>query len=239
MYRREDGIVHYHDLDREPLATEDEAFWYRLNSVYLDMVHRVDQELGDLLAAIDNNTNAPGLKDRTAFFVSSDHGDFSGNHHLVEKWPGAVDDLLTHVPFVARMPSPEYLPKGFVGAQNHVVEEQIQVFDIMPTALELAGIVPNRTHFATSLVPQLMGWFTSNLISVVCDRGPGQSSLSPSALADFKCMLQPQTGRFLTDRDGVLIGAKGDADRVVYSDGGFFYPTEIEPMAGNGLTSYP
>lgn len=25
MYRREDGIVHYHDLDREPLATEDEA----------------------------------------------------------------------------------------------------------------------------------------------------------------------------------------------------------------------
>ncbi len=33
MYRREDGIVHYHDLDREPLATEDEAFWYRLNSV--------------------------------------------------------------------------------------------------------------------------------------------------------------------------------------------------------------
>ena len=93
MYRREDGIVHYHDLDREPLATEDEAFWYRLNAVYLDMVHRVDQELGDLLAAIDNNTNAPGLKDRTAFFVSSDHGDFSGNHHLVEKWPGAVDDL--------------------------------------------------------------------------------------------------------------------------------------------------
>ena len=74
------------------------------------MVHRVDTELGDLLAAIDNNTAAPGLKDRTAFFVSSDHGDFSGNHHLVEKWPGAVDDLLTHVPFVARMPTPEYLP---------------------------------------------------------------------------------------------------------------------------------
>jgi hypothetical protein len=35
------------------------------------MVHQVDTELGDLLAAIDNNTNAPGLKERTAFFVSS------------------------------------------------------------------------------------------------------------------------------------------------------------------------
>eukprot|EP01043_Picozoa_sp_COSAG02_P010348 COSAG02_NODE_362_length_23815_cov_27.096981_11_plen_184_part_00 len=93
------------------------------------------------------------------FVSSSDHGDFSGNHHLVEKWPGAVDDLLTHVPFVARMPSPEYLPfhKGASPARGHIVEEQIQVFDIMPTALELAGITPNRTHFATSLVPQLMG----------------------------------------------------------------------------------
>ena len=186
MYRRSDGIVHYHDLDREPLVSEDEAFWYRLNSVYLDMVHRVDTELGDLLAAIDNNTAAPGLKDRTAFFVSSDHGDFSGNHHLVEKWPGAVDDLLTHVPFVARMPTPEYLPfqQGMSPAKGHIVEEQIQVFDIMPTALELAGITPNRTHFATSLVPQLMG-------------------------------------------------ATGDPDRVVYSDGGFLYPTEVEPMAGD------
>jgi|EP01043_Picozoa_sp_COSAG02_P010349 hypothetical protein len=41
------------------------------SQVYLDMVHQVDTELGDLLAAIDNNTNAPGLKERTAFFVSS------------------------------------------------------------------------------------------------------------------------------------------------------------------------
>jgi arylsulfatase A-like enzyme len=72
------------------------------------------------------------------------------------------------------MPSPEYLPfhKGASPARGHIVEEQIQVFDIMPTALELAGITPNRTHFATSLVPQLMG-------------------------------------------------AKGDPDRVVYSDGTF------------------
>ena len=108
MYRRTDGIVHFHDMDREPLATEDEAFWYRLNAVYLDMVSlpgygehtnlmvsqggsscaqvtQVDIELGNLLAAIDNNTAAPGLKNRTAFFVSSDHGDFMGNHHLVEK----------------------------------------------------------------------------------------------------------------------------------------------------------
>jgi hypothetical protein len=121
------------------------------------------------------------------FSCASDHGDFSGNHHLVEKWPGAVDDLLTHVPFVARMPSPEYLPfhKGASPARGHIVEEQIQVFDIMPTALELAGITPNRTHFATSLVPQLMG-------------------------------------------------AKGDPERVVYSDG---EPFKLNVCPKPGLTS--
>lgn len=30
-----------------------------------------------------------------------------------------------------------------------------------------------------------------------------------------------------------LMGARGDPNRVVYSDGGFFYPTEIEPMTGD------
>merc|ERR1712070_523064 len=113
--------------------------------------------MGDIMKAIDNNTNAPGLKQRTALFMSSDHGDFGGDHHLIEKWPGAMDDVLTHVPFVARMPTAEYLPNGMVPAKGHVVREQIQVFDIMPTALELAGVTPNRTHFARSLVPQLMG----------------------------------------------------------------------------------
>jgi choline-sulfatase len=164
--------VHYHDLDA---LNDDEVFFYRLNAIYLDMVHNVDTELGELLAAIDNNKNAPGLADRTAFFVSSDHGDFGGDHHLIEKWPGALDDVLTRVPFVARIPG---------GAKGHVVREQIQVFDILPTALEMAGITPNRTHFGRSLVPQLMG-------------------------------------------------ANGDLDRVVYCEGGFLYPTEIEPIEGS------
>lgn len=63
------------------------------------------------------------------------------------------------------------------------------LFDLMPTVLELAGVRPKFTHFATSLVPQLMG------------------------------------------------GA-GDSDRRVYSEGGFLYPTEIEPIA-NTLSMNP
>lgn len=29
------------------------------------------------------------------------------------------------------------------------------------------------------------------------------------------------------------MGGRGDPNRTVYSDGGFFYPTEIEPIAGD------
>jgi len=75
------------------------------------------------------------------------------------------------------------LPEGMGGAAGHVVREPVQLFDLMPTLLELAGAAPNHTHFARSLVPQLRG-------------------------------------------------AAGDASRRVYSEGGYLYTTEIEPMSG-------
>ena len=41
--------------------------------------------------------------------------------------------------------------------QGHVVGEPVEAFDVMATALELAGIRAEHTHFARSLVPQLGG----------------------------------------------------------------------------------
>lgn len=42
-------------------------------------------------------------------------------------------------------------------ARGHVVREPVEMFDVMATTLELAGIQPEHTHFARSLVPQLRG----------------------------------------------------------------------------------
>lgn len=174
-YRREDGIVHYRGL-----GVLDEDFFYQINSVYLDMVSRVDADFGEhILKPLASNTAAPGIVDRTAIIVSSDHGDFGGDHRLIEKWPGALDDMLVHVPFIMKIPD---------GAKGHIVEEQIQLFDVTPTVLELAGIKPDFTHHATSLVPQLRG-------------------------------------------------EKGDPTRLVYSEGGYTWTTEIETMAGTSSTS--
>ena len=124
----------------------DEAFFRHLQAVYLGMTAVTDALLGMLLDALDET----GHGQDTAVFFFSDHGDWAGDYGLVEKWPSALDGVLTRVPFVARVPGSEM-------ARGHVVQEPVEMFDVMATALELAGIRPSHTHFARSLVPQLRG----------------------------------------------------------------------------------
>jgi choline-sulfatase len=91
-----------------------------------------DHLFGILLKALQDN----GYADSTAVFVFADHGDYTGDYGLVEKWPSGLEvttilitasyftaeisflikDVLTRVPLLVRMPG---------GAENHVVEEQV------------------------------------------------------------------------------------------------------------------
>jgi arylsulfatase A-like enzyme len=136
----------YHRLIRETrrLNQLDEEFYRRLQSVYLGMVAVTDALLGMLMDALDET----GHTDDTALFLFSDHGDWAGDYGLVEKWPSGLDDCLTRVPLVVRAPGMN---------RGHVVEEPVESFDVMATALELAGVQAEHTHFARSLVPQLGG----------------------------------------------------------------------------------
>jgi hypothetical protein len=89
-----------------------------------------------------------GYADSTAVFVFADHGDYTGDYGLVEKWPSGLEDVLTRVPLLVRMPG---------GAENHVVEEQVQHMDIVATILNIANITAKHTHFSVDLTPLLMG----------------------------------------------------------------------------------
>jgi len=116
------------------------------------MISYVDWMFGELLKGIAE----AGLEDNTAVFFSSDHGDFGGDFHMVEKWPGGADDILTRVPLLARIPGASHKTKGMVA------KGPVQLFDIPHTICELAGI--NVTgdgsgeygiNFGKSLIPQL------------------------------------------------------------------------------------
>jgi choline-sulfatase len=103
-----------------------------------------DWLLGRLLAALAET----GLDRNTTVLVFSDHGDYAGDYGLVEKWPSGLEDVLTRVPFIVRTPG---------GARGHAVREPVEMFDLMPTVLKLAGVPARHTHFARSLAPQLGG----------------------------------------------------------------------------------
>jgi arylsulfatase A-like enzyme len=121
-----------------------EDVFRKIQSVYLGKVSYTDWLLGELLEAIERT----GHLNDTAVFLLSDHGDWAGDYGLVEKWPSAMDDVLTHIPLIVRLPG---------GSQGHVSQEIVELFDVMATSLELAGIEAGHTHFARSLAPQLHG----------------------------------------------------------------------------------
>ncbi|UUZ87007.1 sulfatase-like hydrolase/transferase [Paenibacillus sp. P26] len=113
----------------------------KIQAVYLGMITYVDDQFGRLMEALSAN----GFDDSTTVIVSSDHGDYAGDYGLVEKWPNAMEDCLTRVPLIIRKPGNE---------KGHVVHEPVELFDIMPTILELAGIAAAHDHFARSLAPR-------------------------------------------------------------------------------------
>lgn len=126
------------------LETLPESTFRQVRALYYDMVSYTDWLLGEVMEAIERTGRA---KD-TALFVLSDHGDYAGDYGLVEKWPSGLEDTLTHIPVMARVPG---------GKPGGVCNEITELFDVMATCLELAGTRANHTHFARSLMPQING----------------------------------------------------------------------------------
>ena len=145
----------------------------KIQAVYLGMISYSDWLLGELLDALERTGHAGD----TAVFVFSDHGEWSGDYGLVEKWPSACDGVLEHVPLIARVPGV---------AQGHVSREIVELYDVMATVLELAGIEAQHTHFARSLMPQLRGMSGDAQRAAFCEGG--YNTYEPQCfepLADF------------------------------------------------------
>ncbi|CCA89990.1 sulfatase-like hydrolase/transferase [Novosphingobium sp. PP1Y] len=128
-----------HGLDRI-----DDAALREVRAAYYGQVSYTDWLLGELMEAMERT----GRSRDTALFVASDHGDYAGDYGLIEKWPSDLTSCLTHVPLIGRVP-------GLAGGQ--AASDMVELFDIMPTFLGLAGTRTRHTHFARSLLPQMHG----------------------------------------------------------------------------------
>jgi choline-sulfatase len=122
----------------------DEAALRRIQAAYLDMISRIDSQVGRILDALD----ARGLRESTVVVFVSDHGDFAGQYGLREKWDTCFADCLLHVPCLLRAPG---LPAG------RVVESVTDHTDLAPTLCELLGLPPLPGMHGHGLLPALAG----------------------------------------------------------------------------------
>ncbi|MGB8480714.1 MAG: sulfatase-like hydrolase/transferase, partial [Acidobacteriaceae bacterium] len=124
------------------LKNLNDATFRKIRAVYYGKVSYCDWLLGEVMETLEST----GRNKDTALFVLSDHGDYAGDYGLIEKWPSGMEECITHVPMIGRVPS---------GKAGVVADDIVELFDIVQTALDLADTKANHTHFSRSLLPQI------------------------------------------------------------------------------------
>lgn len=130
----------------------------KIRATYYGMVTKLDDMFGKVMETLRKT----GLYDNTVVIFFSDHGDYTGDYGLVEKWWTGFQDCLIRVPLIIRVPG---LP------ENKVIESLVEMLDLYPTVLELAGIEPKHSHFGKSLIPLIEGKIESSRDAVFAEGG--------------------------------------------------------------------
>lgn len=139
-------------------CANDEEFYKKVNAVYLGMCTFIDDQIGLVLDAL----KAQGIYDDTTLILCSDHGDFAGDAGLVEKWPSAMDDMITRVPLIISRPG---APAGLR------VNTLTQSNDIMPTVCDFENVEILHDQFGVSLRAQVEGAAGDAERAVYCEGG--------------------------------------------------------------------
>jgi arylsulfatase A-like enzyme len=98
---------------------------------YYGMITHIDDSVGRILDAMQNN----GLMDNTIIVFISDHGEYLGSHHLIQKAEWMYEEL-ARIPMIWRVPGTLRQGKG-----SDLVVSQV---DLVPTLLDYAGISPTE-----------------------------------------------------------------------------------------------
>jgi arylsulfatase len=118
-------------------AFANEQLWRNYIGAYYALVTEVDHCVGDILKTLEE----AGLKEETIVIYTSDHGDFVGNHGMVEKsaaGQNVYEDIL-NIPLIIRYPGNKQN-----GKRNG---ELVSLVDIYPTLVDLLGLkMPKLNH---------------------------------------------------------------------------------------------
>lgn len=131
-------------MDLDPRWPEER--WNELRATYLDMVSKLDSQLGQVVAKLRET----GVYDDTSIFVFSDHGDYTGDYGLVEKVQNCFEDCLTNVPLIVK-------PAKGVECKPRVTPALVELNDLCATLSDMCDIDLGYVQYGTSLLPVLAG----------------------------------------------------------------------------------
>ncbi|KAH8894543.1 alkaline phosphatase-like protein [Thozetella sp. PMI_491] len=114
--------------------------WAEVSATYYGMITRLDDQFGRIMKAIGDN----GLWDSTVTMFFTDHGEYLGDHGLIEKWPSGLSEPLVKEPLVIGGGG---IPEGVV------VDEMTEMVDLLPTVFELCAVKETFPHNGKSLMP--------------------------------------------------------------------------------------
>ncbi|WP_299141059.1 sulfatase-like hydrolase/transferase [uncultured Tateyamaria sp.] len=128
-------------------AFQDEDVRVKVIPAYMGLIKQCDDQLGRLL----DHLEATGQMDSTMIVLTSDHGDYLGDHWLGEK-------NLFHDPSV-KVPMIVYDPRRSAdGTRGTVSDALVESLDLAATFIETAGgDVPGHIVEGRSLLPLLRG----------------------------------------------------------------------------------
>ncbi len=115
--------------------------------VYMGMVRQIDDEVGRLMAFLDEW----GALDTTMIVFTSDHGDYLGDHWLGDK--ELFHRQSARIPLIIVDPDPEA-----DATRGTVSNDFVEAIDLLPTFVDwLGGTVPRHVLEGRSLMPLLRG----------------------------------------------------------------------------------
>lgn len=166
---------------------------------YMGLIRQCDDQIGVLVDWLEET----GRMDETMIVLTSDHGDFLGDHWMGEKT--FFHDASVKVPLIVYDPSP-----AADATRGTVCDALVESIDLLPTFVEAAGGDPARLDHVIeghSLLPVLRGGAVPSREAVFCEY-----DYSATPLAG-RLGLHPDDARMFMVFDGRF--------KLIHFEGGF------------------
>ena len=186
---------------------------------YMGLIKQCDDQLGHLLDFLEET----GAKENTIIVVTSDHGDYLGDHWLGEK--NLFHEPSVKVPLIIYDPSPDA-----DATRGTVCDELVESIDLAATFVEMAeGQVPEHILEGRSLVPFLQGQTPDRWREYV--------------ISEFDYSPTPMAAKLeVTPRDARLFMVADKRWKMMHAEGGFrpmLFDMENDPLEYVDLGNNP